>query len=498
MDNSWMRQDTVNILRYLPEYLAKDTDFKAVNDADSKEHERIRLALQDLSKQFFVKFATWGLDDWEKLCGIDVDYNNSLGYERRRARIIAQLMGTGAMTPERVTALINLFVSPQGATFTPHYDRYTIGVNIPWNSQAYLKDLHEALDKYLPAHIAYYCVARTERQLFWNAAGPVVTTEITPERRWTETIEYKTFEAGLNSAGEAENYQESYKEILHHSGYEFKQGLLNRMSLNSGGNFSRTAMDMGEDVTDNWDIFCGDVLNGRVSPRTEDGRKKQLSRTYHVADWREVIGYHGQGMNSVRKEQLTWTTEETHEESGRRFKKPRFMLNGYGKMSVTREDVGEDIEVIDILFRGGMNSNVHEEITSTSEKIIYRNDSLFVASRLNQKSEKMRLNESQRQRRQRETTVTETTTRKVFKGAVMNGHQLRMNTGARESTSRTIHVEKWRDVLHYAGGSLLNRAKLATKTVEIEHVVPAVYGKKFNPAVGALLNNHAVMGYLRL
>ena len=83
------------------EYLAKDTDFKNTNDADSKEHERIRLALQDLSKQFFVKFATWGLDDWEKLCGIDVDYNNSLGYERRRARIIAQLMGTGAMTPER-------------------------------------------------------------------------------------------------------------------------------------------------------------------------------------------------------------------------------------------------------------------------------------------------------------------------------------------------------------------------------------------------------------
>ena len=55
MDNSWMRQDTVNILRYLPEYLVKDTDFKNTNDADSKEHERIRLALQDLSKQFFVK-----------------------------------------------------------------------------------------------------------------------------------------------------------------------------------------------------------------------------------------------------------------------------------------------------------------------------------------------------------------------------------------------------------------------------------------------------------
>ena len=498
MDNSWMRQDTVNILRYLPEYLAKDTDFKNTNDADSKEHERIRLALQDLSKQFFVKFATWGLDDWEKLCGIDVDYNNSLGYERRRARIIAQLMGTGAMTPERVTALINLFVSPQGATFTPHYDRYTIGINIPWNSQAYLKELHEALDKYLPAHIAYYCVARTERQMFWNAAGPVVTTEITPERRWTEIIEYKLFDDGLNAAGEAGEYTESHTDVIEHMSYEFKRGLWNQLKLNSGGNFSTTTMDMGGDVTDIWAIFCGKLLNSRASPKANDEKKKQLSRTYHVPDWREVIGYHGQSTNCIRKEKITWTTEETHTESGRRFKKPRFMLNGFGETTVAREDIGEDVEVIDVLFQGGTNCSVHEEITSTSERTVYRNDTLFTASRLNDREDKTCLNEVARRRRQTAETITDTTTRKVFRGAVMNGHKLLMNTGTKDTVSRTVHIEKWRDVLHCAGGSLLNRTKMTTKTVEIEHVIPALYGKKFNPAKGTLLNNHAVMGYLRL
>ena len=497
MDNSWMRQESVNILRYLPEYLVKDADFKATNDADSKEHERIRTALQDEIKQFFVKTATWGLNDWEKLCGLTVDYDNALGYERRRARVIAQLMGTGPMTPERVTALINLFVSNQGATFTPHYDRYTIGINIPWDSQAYLKDLHEALDKYLPAHIAYYCVARTERQMLWNASGPANVTEISPERRWKETIEYKIFEDGLNAAGEAESYSESHTDVFHHSGYIFKSGVLNQLKLNGGGNFTSTSMDMGEDVTDTWDVFNGSTLNSRASPRTEDGRKKQLSRTYHVADWREVIGYHGQGMNNVSKEQITWTTEETHEESGRRFTKPRFMLNGYGKMTVTREDIGEDLEVTDTLFTGGMNCNAHEEITSTSERTSYQNDTLFTASRLNDK-DRLQLNNVAHRRRQRAEVVIETTIRKVFKGAVMNGRNLKTNTGGRANITRTVHVEKWRDVLHCAGGSLLNRAKSTTKTVEVEHVVPAVYGKKFNPAIGTLLNNHAVMGYLRL
>lgn len=156
MDKSWMRQDGVNILRYLPEYLAKDIDFKAANDADSKEHERIRLALQDEFDQFFIKTATWGLVYWEKFCGLTVDYENTLGYERRRAKIIAQLMGLGTMTPERVTALINLFVNGGGASFTPHYEDYSITVNIPWDGEAYIKDLHDALDKYLPAHIGYY------------------------------------------------------------------------------------------------------------------------------------------------------------------------------------------------------------------------------------------------------------------------------------------------------------------------------------------------------
>ena len=69
-DHNWMRQSIVDILQYLPAFLAHSQQFKAANDADSKEHDAIRIDLQDVLDQFYVKSATWGLERWEDLCGI--------------------------------------------------------------------------------------------------------------------------------------------------------------------------------------------------------------------------------------------------------------------------------------------------------------------------------------------------------------------------------------------------------------------------------------------
>mgnify|MGYP001679552504 CR=1 FL=1 len=54
MTHDWMRQDAVNILDYLPRFLGMDPNFHATNHADSKEHDRIRLLLQDLLNQVYV------------------------------------------------------------------------------------------------------------------------------------------------------------------------------------------------------------------------------------------------------------------------------------------------------------------------------------------------------------------------------------------------------------------------------------------------------------
>ena len=45
------RGNKVDIMQYLPAYLAKSKRFKAVNDADSIEHDRLRLEIEDLFAQ---------------------------------------------------------------------------------------------------------------------------------------------------------------------------------------------------------------------------------------------------------------------------------------------------------------------------------------------------------------------------------------------------------------------------------------------------------------
>ena len=92
----WMRQNQVNILKYLPEFLAKDKDFKAVADTCSEEHDLIRLELQDIFQQFFVTTATWGLSYWEDILDITPDATD--GYIKRRRRILLRLQSSQTST----------------------------------------------------------------------------------------------------------------------------------------------------------------------------------------------------------------------------------------------------------------------------------------------------------------------------------------------------------------------------------------------------------------
>ena len=49
-----MRQNPIDVLDYLPKFLRKDPMFKKAADTCSTEHNRLRLALQDLADNFFV------------------------------------------------------------------------------------------------------------------------------------------------------------------------------------------------------------------------------------------------------------------------------------------------------------------------------------------------------------------------------------------------------------------------------------------------------------
>ena len=87
MDN-FIRWKTVDILKYLPFFITKDELFKTTNDADSREHERIRVKLLKILAQLNIQNATDGIKLWDTFIGIDTSAD---GIDVRRARIIERL-----------------------------------------------------------------------------------------------------------------------------------------------------------------------------------------------------------------------------------------------------------------------------------------------------------------------------------------------------------------------------------------------------------------------
>ena len=90
--NDWMRQSRMDILKYLPHFLSKDPMFRRVAETCNEEHDRLRLALQDLADNFFVNTATWALSLYESFLGIKpgdgIVFRHNLGAARPHPGVV--------------------------------------------------------------------------------------------------------------------------------------------------------------------------------------------------------------------------------------------------------------------------------------------------------------------------------------------------------------------------------------------------------------------------
>lgn len=161
----------VDILAYLPKFLQKSPLFKGTNDADSKEHETIRLDLQDLLDQFFIKSATWGLERWEDLVGIKTDTTKSL--ESRRDAVIAKLQNPESVTETFLTNLINRYIADKAGYIISYPSEYLIEVLYHGGQVLDYEKLRQSINTYIPAHIGYKLVTITNGSLEVYAAGTV-------------------------------------------------------------------------------------------------------------------------------------------------------------------------------------------------------------------------------------------------------------------------------------------------------------------------------------
>ena len=150
--SSFIRWKEGNILGYLPFFISRSEEFKVLNDADSREHERLRLELIELLNQCNVQTATYALSKWEEF--VDITANK---YELgdRRNRVIAKLNNSNSSTEKFLEQIANKFIYDKSADITPLNEKYMMDLNYTKDMCDNLDDLYKAIEEFKPAHIGY-------------------------------------------------------------------------------------------------------------------------------------------------------------------------------------------------------------------------------------------------------------------------------------------------------------------------------------------------------
>ena len=180
-DFHFLRLEKVNVMRYLPKFLAGDMSFKDVQDTLSAEHERYRLLLPEITKQFFIETATWGLPSWEDVYQTNPPYDASI--DLRRTLVKTKMLGRQPATKHRVELLVNSFTKGGDAYVEEDVAPGSFRLHFPsiilWQEQ-----LEEALDAAVPAHLMYdlhFEKDKADAVLYYASAPSIHTTyEIHP------------------------------------------------------------------------------------------------------------------------------------------------------------------------------------------------------------------------------------------------------------------------------------------------------------------------------
>lgn len=172
---NFLRVIPVDLKRYLPQFLEHDPTFAATLESLSKEHEKQRLTLMDITKQLFVKTATWGLSDWEEFVGLEHESADTL--QTRRQKILRKLQGSQTVTLEFLTKLVNLYVADGQAVVIDHPETYSMEIDIPLIDKERLKKMRQDIDTYIPAHIGPYYKEIEKRLAQQNMAMIKATTK---------------------------------------------------------------------------------------------------------------------------------------------------------------------------------------------------------------------------------------------------------------------------------------------------------------------------------
>ena len=218
-DFLFLRLEKVNVMRYLPKFLAGDMSFKDVQDTLSAEHERYRLLLPEIAKQFFIETATWGLSLWEEVYQTNPPYDASI--DLRRTLVKAKMLGRQPATKRRIELLVNTFTKGGDAYVEEDVAPGCFQLHFPsvilWQEQ-----MEEALEAAVPAHLMYnlhFEKDKADAVLYYASAPSIHTTyEMRPAEITDATAEARQYIGAAVSA---------------HAAYEIYPGIVQDSAIGS-------------------------------------------------------------------------------------------------------------------------------------------------------------------------------------------------------------------------------------------------------------------------
>jgi hypothetical protein len=141
---------------YVPPFLLQSLIFQKLYSSQQIELDNLDKYVQEIMDQCFIDTATWGLDIWERFCGLPISSNKPV--DERRSTIKSRVRGYGTITKAMLQNLLKAY--PGGSAeiiedvlsskFTVKFNDY---YRVP--DEPSIPQMYKALDIVKPAHLVY-------------------------------------------------------------------------------------------------------------------------------------------------------------------------------------------------------------------------------------------------------------------------------------------------------------------------------------------------------
>lgn len=146
----------------VPPFIAQMREMAELFGAEQPEIDRMITDLQELLQQFYIKSATYALEDWEDEFAIE--RNSALTLRQRRARILAKLNSNPPATVKMLENLVLQTLSANAVTIIEQPEEYHFDIYV--NTDYLIETLDiadDAVRQARPAHLSYKFINRLIR-----------------------------------------------------------------------------------------------------------------------------------------------------------------------------------------------------------------------------------------------------------------------------------------------------------------------------------------------